>query len=1046
MAPSRKKKKAAVNLSRGFATTSLPSKKAHPDTDGPQAPESEEFSAASQATATPEDVQKTTEVPHASDDYKNLTPEELGRKLEIAELMSLVLQHAEKVKRDSRRQASQLQTDRRVLRTTKHLLTEQWLPSDVIQDILDLAKLEDWERLTHTGTMKRPQAAEDDITVRLWALRQTLIALNFQMGKISEVIHYLVAAEHVVAKGQDGGTKTLIWGLQEAIHWLAVNCDRDELPSYNGQRKTHAAHPPASRGNFPFSSASSRAGATNSPNFEGTTEPSHRLDQQKTAAKEDQKIEIVPSESAQSSSEMSTDDSREEENSIEPENLIAKHLTLKSRIYELEPSLLQTRVKKSRRKGPPTESFEKDPAAHGQVSGLLRRLRQIESDILFDQGEADMQWAIKKIEIDSERSDRRRLGLELAEPTCIPRESVKDASRELSDSDRRKGLQAERSSQPLFNGTGGNSTDHSADESAENETAILGALFEDSQGSGIPPSKETVDTACKSEAQVTITARDFGTWTGTHPRRILEESCRAKDPDARVNTNTTALSSYSVRAQVTVSWSRDYNLDSTRFSSLFSFDMDPRRVFVAMETISARNIIQAESLVCTAALFYIFGSSSGKESKVYLRLPSTWREVWSEFATAERHFTEEEDCSLLENLRELVRAGRHDPGMETDGNVKMMPHRQKDGSIQDDQRVRTEDTVVGAEGQSSPNIERLKETWIGRVATTRYQTMLPRRISAISLAKRVSEELGEAKHDVGSARSFVGYAVRLESRISKETRLVFATTGILMRMLESSHDLIEVTHLIVDEVHERSIECDFLLIVLRELRKRRPGLKIILMSATVDAQRFSVYFDGAPSFTIPGRTFPVETKYLEDALELTNYKVGHAPLVPQLGSHANDADDRGSSDSTEKEPSAVSELKGYGAQTLNSLAHFNEYRIDYNLLLRLIEAIATEQPYVDFSKAILVFLPGIGEIRRLHQLLSTSRTFSSGWTMYSMHSTISGEDQERAFLIPPRGVRKIVLATNIAETGITIPDITCVIDAGKHKEMRSDIYAFDLTD
>ena len=143
----------------------------------------------------------------------------------------------------------------------------------------------------------------------------------------------------------------------------------------------------------------------------------------------------------------------------------------------------------------------------------------------------------------------------------------------------------------------------------------------------------------------------------------------------------------------------------------------------------------------------------------------------------------------------------------------------------------------------------------------------PRRISAISLARRVSEEFGERKVDLGTLRSLVGYAIRLESQISDQSRLVYATTGIVMRMLESSNNLGDITHLVLDEVHERSIDSDFLLIVLRKLLMRRQNLKVVLMSATVDAQRFSDYLDQAPILNVPGRTFPVETQYLEDAIE-----------------------------------------------------------------------------------------------------------------------------------------------------------------------------------
>lgn len=214
--------------------------------------------------------------------------------------------------------------------------------------------------------------------------------------------------------------------------------------------------------------------------------------------------------------------------------------------------------------------------------------------------------------------------------------------------------------------------------------------------------------------------------------------------------------------------------------------------------------------------------------------------------------------------------------------------------------------------------------------------------------------------------------------------------------------------------------------------ERRPELKVILMSATVDAARFSRYLNGAPILTVPGRTFPVQTRYLEDAIELTHY-VGDSN-VPD---HANASDDDNEEITTGKS-GIPSKLPGYSPATRNALSNYDEYIIDYNLMVRLIESVAFDPLLERFSLAILVFLPGIAEIRQLNDMLTGHPSFDTNWCIYPLHSTISSEDQQAAFLIPPPGVRKIVLATNIAETGVTIPDITCVIDTGKHKEMRFD--------
>lgn len=113
--------------------------------------------------------------------------------------------------------------------------------------------------------------------------------------------------------------------------------------------------------------------------------------------------------------------------------------------------------------------------------------------------------------------------------------------------------------------------------------------------------------------------------------------------------------------------------------------------------------------------------------------------------------------------------------------------------------------------------------------------------------------------------------IRLESKISSKTRLTFCTTGILLRRLEYDPQLTSVTHVLVDEVHERSEESDFLLLILRDLLKVRKDLTVILMSATLNADLFSKYFAGCPVIEIPGRTFPVENVFLEDAMEITNY-------------------------------------------------------------------------------------------------------------------------------------------------------------------------------
>ncbi|RKP07362.1 P-loop containing nucleoside triphosphate hydrolase protein, partial [Thamnocephalis sphaerospora] len=302
----------------------------------------------------------------------------------------------------------------------------------------------------------------------------------------------------------------------------------------------------------------------------------------------------------------------------------------------------------------------------------------------------------------------------------------------------------------------------------------------------------------------------------------------------------------------------------------------------------------------------------------------------------------------------------------------------------------------------------------------------PRRISAMSIAQRVSAELADPPGSFGSDRSLVGYQVRLDSRVSASSALIYCTTGILLRRLEGDRALSDITHIVIDEVQERTLESDFLLVAVRRLLARRPDLRVVIMSATVDAQRFAAYFQGCPIISIPGRTFPVDVHYLEDVVELTgnigaigldeeDLELGGDALYPEQFLHGS-----------------------YSNGTRRTLNRMDENRINYELIIALLEYLCSNTAEGTQDDAILIFLPGMPEIRTLHQMLSANKRFANTkrFLTIPVHSLLAGPSQELAFRRPPPGVRKIILATNIAETGITIPDVTTVIDTGKAKEIR----------
>lgn len=143
----------------------------------------------------------------------------------------------------------------------------------------------------------------------------------------------------------------------------------------------------------------------------------------------------------------------------------------------------------------------------------------------------------------------------------------------------------------------------------------------------------------------------------------------------------------------------------------------------------------------------------------------------------------------------------------------------------------------------------------------------PRRISAVAVAERVATERGE---ELGGT---VGYSIRLESRIGSLTALCYCTNGVLLRtLMQDKRSLNNITHVIVDEIHERDKYSDFLMIVLREGLAYNPHLKVILMSATLKTEIFEKYFGNAASFSIPGRTYNIQELFLDEILLVTGYE------------------------------------------------------------------------------------------------------------------------------------------------------------------------------
>lgn len=252
---------------------------------------------------------------------------------------------------------------------------------------------------------------------------------------------------------------------------------------------------------------------------------------------------------------------------------------------------------------------------------------------------------------------------------------------------------------------------------------------------------------------------------------------------------------------------------------------------------------------------------------------------------------------------------------------------------------------------------------LGRGVAGRIGHTQPRRIAARTLASRVAQEL---KVELGG---LVGYKVRFHDRSRPETAIKLMTDGMLLAEIQQDRMLLEYDTLIVDEAHERSLNIDFLLGYLKGLLPRRPGLKVVITSATIDPQRFSRHFGGAPICEVSGRTYPVELRYR-----------------PPEDENAGERDDA---------------MQGAIAAAVDELARAG--RGD-----------------------VLVFLSGEREIRETAETLRKHHPPST--EILPLYARQGPADQARIF--QAHGTRRIVLATNVAETSLTVPGIHYVVDPG----------------
>ena len=256
----------------------------------------------------------------------------------------------------------------------------------------------------------------------------------------------------------------------------------------------------------------------------------------------------------------------------------------------------------------------------------------------------------------------------------------------------------------------------------------------------------------------------------------------------------------------------------------------------------------------------------------------------------------------------------------------------------------------------------------------------PRRLAARSVATRVAEEIGTPLGEL------VGYQVRFEDQSKDSSLIKLMTDGILLAETQHDRFLERYDTIIVDEAHERSLNIDFLLGYLKTLLPRRPDLKVIITSATIDLERFSEHFNGAPIVEVSGRTFPVDTWY--------------RPLAAETDEDGNRVED--------------------------------DLTVDQGILAALDEIDAHERSIGKRPGDVLVFLPGEREIRDAAEVLRKANLKFT--EVLPLYARLTPAEQQKIFR--PAAGRKIVLATNVAETSLTVPGIRYVIDSGTARISR----------
>ncbi|KAI0374315.1 P-loop containing nucleoside triphosphate hydrolase protein [Pilatotrama ljubarskyi] len=1027
MAP-KKKKTQLKPVARGFATTSVPKKVV-------EVPKESEITPTSSALDANKDQSNGSDVSGQS----SKVGEAAALSEEDQSSQNFIDKFQDKVEKEIVRTVKAIEQDRRFSETMLRLD----LDAAYVERILELALEQESSELAP----KSVDEPEEKALVRLAITYGVLRRLGFSESRVEECLRAIPGVD-----------------LDEAVEWLHLHCDEEEL----GLRQEPAEPRTPMTPKTPMTPRASHLRAESSASSSAPPSPGMKSSLDASAPA------FVPGRKATDTSSYEGDSRGEATNgSMTPSSVKTSSGSARwSPVDDPNDEFVRLKLRIMHLT---THRSPDETADAAFLQELQRRLREVQQDYLFDQREAEAMFATERSKVEATALQSKLRGIETSTPPRQPATS------------RRKVKETPSRAESVVSA--------STIDVLEDDEDSPGGMFELLEQM---PETETTDSG------TTVQVRDMALpkhWSGRTPKVLLTENVRKADRYAVISYNCISGASRAKRASVEIRWDGG------------------RTQYWSMEDVACHDITQAEHYVSTVALhaltfpssegFVAGGTATGSQTSFRL-LPPAFRDLWDELEQKRRVDDDNINRAVWAKLRDILapklsrsekagpssaRPSRQATESKDSGASRQLDHggdvpseqiiadfqaRQASPAYQEMLRQRnqlpmaqykhdllslldmSQILVLSGEtgcGKSTQVPAFILEDQLLKGRHCKIYCTEPRRISAISLAQRVSRELGEPAGAVGTGNSLVGYAIRLESNINRRTRLAYVTNGIALRMLEGGSGqggqgtaFDEITHIIIDEVHERTIESDFLLIVLKSLLVQRPDLKIVLMSATLEAEKISNYFGGCPVLSVPGRTFPVDVRFLEDAVEFTGWKVTEGSPYARRGKdkyYRNKArlewtEDTAAGDDDDDDVGQQENVtleKRYSPETISTVNLLDERLIPYDLIVRLLEKICFEDAsYETYSSAILVFMPGMGEIRRLNDILTEHRSFGSEdrFRIYPLHSTISSDQQGAVFDIPPPGVRKIVIATNIAETGITIPDITCVIDTGKHREMRFD--------